>query len=167
MCTPTTHALERSHVFFGNQEIFQRVTSSSGWLQEYDVHRDHLGRIDRLTFAGGAVTTLDTTYSFDASGKRRLDNWAADPSDSEFTNGQWTERGYTRHEHLDKVKLIHMNGRVQDPIIGRMLSPRPAPREWSGGNREVDQQKSAKRRSDPEQQARRCNASPCFRGFRP
>ncbi len=38
---------------------------------------------------------------------------------------QWTERGYTGHEHLDKVKLIHMNGRVQDPIVGRMLSPDP------------------------------------------
>ena len=37
----------------------------------------------------------------------------------------WTERGYTGHEHLDAVRLIHMNGRVQDPVWGRMLSPDP------------------------------------------
>ena len=30
-------------------------------------------------------------------------------------------RGYTGHEHLDMFKLI--NGRMYDPIIGKMLSP--------------------------------------------
>ncbi|MBK6277195.1 MAG: RHS repeat-associated core domain-containing protein [Gammaproteobacteria bacterium] len=34
-------------------------------------------------------------------------------------------RGYTGHEHLDDVGLIHMNGRVHDPSLGRMLSPDP------------------------------------------
>jgi RHS repeat-associated protein len=34
-------------------------------------------------------------------------------------------RGYTGHEHLDDVGLIHMNGRVYDPLVGRMLSPDP------------------------------------------
>ena len=32
-------------------------------------------------------------------------------------------RGYTFHEHLEMVGLINMNGRVYDPILGRMLSP--------------------------------------------
>jgi len=50
---------------------------------------------------------------------------SADPGDDELAESQWTERGYTGHEHLDKVKLIHMNGRVQDPILGRMLSADP------------------------------------------
>ena len=31
-------------------------------------------------------------------------------------------RGYTGHEHLDGVGLIHMNGRVYDPELGRFLS---------------------------------------------
>ena len=34
-----------------------------------------------------------------------------------------TDRGFTGHEHMDQLKLIHMNGRLQDPVIGRMLSP--------------------------------------------
>jgi len=34
-------------------------------------------------------------------------------------------RGYTGHEHLDKLGLIHMNGRVYDPKISRFLSADP------------------------------------------
>lgn len=34
-------------------------------------------------------------------------------------------RGYTGHEHLDSVGLIHMNGRVYDPVLGRFLSADP------------------------------------------
>jgi RHS repeat-associated protein len=36
-----------------------------------------------------------------------------------------TRDGFTGHEHLDSVGLIHMNGRVYDPAIGRFLSPDP------------------------------------------
>lgn len=36
-----------------------------------------------------------------------------------------TKRGYTGHEHLEGAGLIHMNGRVYDPDIGRFLSPDP------------------------------------------
>ncbi|WAJ70326.1 RHS repeat-associated core domain-containing protein [Catenovulum adriaticum] len=33
-----------------------------------------------------------------------------------------TSKGYTGHEMLDDNRLIHMNGRVYDPNIGRFLS---------------------------------------------
>ena len=33
------------------------------------------------------------------------------------------DRGYTFHEHYDGFDLINMNGRLYDPILGRMLSP--------------------------------------------
>ncbi|MGH8222106.1 MAG: RHS repeat-associated core domain-containing protein, partial [Woeseiaceae bacterium] len=33
--------------------------------------------------------------------------------------------GFTGHEHLDSVGLIHMNGRVYDPVAGRFLSSDP------------------------------------------
>jgi RHS repeat-associated protein len=35
----------------------------------------------------------------------------------------WAYRGYTFHEHLPEFGLINMNGRMYDPILGRMLSP--------------------------------------------
>jgi RHS repeat-associated protein len=34
-------------------------------------------------------------------------------------------RGFTGHEHLDMFGLINMNGRMYDPMLGRMLSPDP------------------------------------------
>ncbi len=34
-----------------------------------------------------------------------------------------TIRGYTMHEHLEMFSLINMNGRLYDPVLGRMLSP--------------------------------------------
>ncbi len=32
-------------------------------------------------------------------------------------------RGYTAHEMLPEFGLINMNGRLYDPVLGRMLSP--------------------------------------------
>jgi RHS repeat-associated protein len=36
-----------------------------------------------------------------------------------------TQRGFTRHEHLDEVGIIHMNGRIYDATIGRFLQADP------------------------------------------
>nr|WP_277347458.1 RHS repeat-associated core domain-containing protein [Wenzhouxiangella sp. XN79A] len=36
-----------------------------------------------------------------------------------------TPRGFTGHEHLDRHGLIHMNGRVYDPRLGRFLQADP------------------------------------------
>ncbi|WP_225879832.1 RHS repeat domain-containing protein [Abyssogena phaseoliformis symbiont] len=33
-----------------------------------------------------------------------------------------TNRGFTGHEHIDEMGLIHMNSWVYDPQIGRFLS---------------------------------------------
>src|SRR5205085_11509868 len=34
-------------------------------------------------------------------------------------------RGYTGQEQLDDLSLVHLNGRVYDPMTGRMTSPDP------------------------------------------
>ena len=34
-------------------------------------------------------------------------------------------RGFTGHEQLDRLGLVHMGGRVHDPRLGRFLSPDP------------------------------------------
>jgi RHS repeat-associated protein len=60
--------------------------------------------------------------SYDAHGKRRLPNWQ--PSETLIVPLE-TPRGFTGHEHLDKLGLIHMNGRVYDPVLGRFLSADP------------------------------------------
>ncbi|MEJ1403815.1 MAG: RHS repeat-associated core domain-containing protein, partial [Candidatus Sedimenticola sp. (ex Thyasira tokunagai)] len=52
--------------------------------------------------------------------------------------GTLTNRGFTGHEHVDEMDLIHMNGRVYDPTLGRFLSADPtmqSPYSSQGFNR--------------------------------
>lgn len=86
----------------------------------FAVYTDYLGSIEKI------VDTAHHTIaeqSFDAWGKRRdPKNWQ--PSNTISTSiPDWLWRGYTNHEHLDDFQLIHMNGRLYDPQLGRMLSP--------------------------------------------
>gem|GEM_PF-6317603 len=91
-------------------------------VEQFYVHQDFQGSIDKLSYGGAAAHS----YTFDAFGKRRNPNWVNDYNLSELdVTNRWTRLGYTGHEQLDNVRLIHMNGRVQDPMWGRMLSPDP------------------------------------------
>ncbi|HVK97617.1 MAG TPA: RHS repeat-associated core domain-containing protein [Flavisolibacter sp.] len=62
-----------------------------------------------------------TEQNFDAWGRNR------NPSTWQYSNvstvPSWLYRGYTGHEHLKQFVLINMNGRMYDPVQGRMLSP--------------------------------------------
>ncbi len=59
-------------------------------------------------------------YSYDAYGRRRNPlNW----TDYNVPAPTLINRGYTGHEMLDGFGLINMNGRMYDPVIGRVLSP--------------------------------------------
>lgn len=82
-------------------------------------HTDHLGSIDTITDEAGSVAER---LSYDAWGQRRNPNWSA--AQTTLTS-QVTKHGYTGHEHLDSVGLIHMNGRVYDPRLARFLSADP------------------------------------------
>ena len=65
--------------------------------------------------------------AFDAFGLRRdATNWDYDLTTAQITAlKDDTDRGYTFQEQLDNVGLIHMNGRVYDPSIGRFISADP------------------------------------------
>jgi RHS repeat-associated protein len=82
------------------------------------LHKDHLGSVAAITNEAG--TTVER-LAYDPWGKRRQTNGIKDSADSIV--GQKTERGYTMHEHLDEVGVIHMNARIYDPLIGRFMSP--------------------------------------------
>ncbi|MFJ3055102.1 RHS repeat-associated core domain-containing protein [Herbaspirillum sp. NPDC087042] len=61
--------------------------------------------------------------AYEPFGKRRQVGGA---TDSEGTVvGINTDRGFTNHEHLEELGLIHMNGRVYDPALGRFMSADP------------------------------------------
>lgn len=95
--------------------------------------KDHLGSTDVLytgTWNGSNFTSPVTeNQSFDPWGERRspatLASYRTTDSDAFRTSSQNYDRGYTGHEHLDDSGIVHMNGRLYDPELGRMLSPDP------------------------------------------
>ena len=75
----------------------------------YQVVRDNLGSIIAVVnAAGGKVFEAE----YDAWGRQTVTR-----------NDIRLSRGYTGHEMLSTFGLIHMDGRVYDPVIGRFLSP--------------------------------------------
>lgn len=95
------------------------VKENGGTAQLFYVYTDHLGSIVKITNSHG-----NTVYeqNFDAWGRERNpDDWTY--TDNPDTKPEWLIRGFTAHEHLDEFALINMNGRVYDPLLGRMNSP--------------------------------------------
>ncbi|MCU0975953.1 MAG: FG-GAP-like repeat-containing protein [Steroidobacteraceae bacterium] len=85
--------------------------------------QDALGSTDRIV--DGAGTTQLAT-SFEPFGARRGASWSGGPTATELAAaGRTTRDGFTGHEQLDHLGLVHMGGRVYDPVIGRFLSPDP------------------------------------------
>lgn len=105
----------------GSTIIVSRQTSGTNTTNY--VTTDHLGSSSAITNSAGNMLV---NLSFAAFGARRGANWSGSPS-----SGDWmaiastTRRGYTGHTMLDNVNFIHMNGRVQDPLLGRFVSADP------------------------------------------
>lgn len=115
-------------------------TDNNNNLQATDkryIYTDHLGSVDLLTDASGEVqgqfSKVSHAMSFDAWGARRnIAQW----NDANFafalsgiTPTGFTEpitrRGFTGHEMVDDVGIIHMNGRIYDPKLARFLQADP------------------------------------------
>jgi RHS repeat-associated protein len=120
----------------GGGVIYTRTTGGSDpGVKLMAVLADHLGSTDVIvtgkwntsTAAFANITT--ERQSFDAWGERRAAdtqvNYRATDGDAFRTSAQEHHRGYTGHEQLDDSGLIHMNGRIYDPELGRFLSPDP------------------------------------------
>ncbi|MCH2041011.1 MAG: hypothetical protein MK185_10300 [Saccharospirillaceae bacterium] len=122
------------HIKAGSELYFRRniagvavkVTSGSKAGLTY-LHKDHAGSITAVTDQSGV---LKDRFSYDAYGKRRqviTNGIVGNLTLHDFLNktSASTNRGYTGHEMLDEVGLIHMNGRVYDPLAGVFLSADP------------------------------------------
>lgn len=131
---------ERS--FIGGLAIYSVVKKSDEPLEESTnfLHKDHLGSVTVITDSIGRIRE---EFSFDPWGKRRapslhklqqeLGSWGtlSGYEKSNLTIGSnilasaITNQGFTGHEQLDGVGLIHMNGRVYDAELGRFISADP------------------------------------------
>jgi RHS repeat-associated protein len=114
----------------------QVIRRSDGTTDTFYVTTDHLGSTDAVLNAAGTVLMRG---SFGVHGARRASNWQGAPSGTEWQAiADTTRRGYTGHEQIDNVMVVHMSGRVFDPAIGRFLSADPyidGPETTQGWNR--------------------------------
>ena len=67
----------------------------------------------------GSVLDRD---SYDAWGQRRN---ADGSDDTTYSVKGYDQTGYTGEEMLDTIGLVHLNGRVYDPLVGRFVSADP------------------------------------------
>jgi len=121
--------LEYRHYIQANgQTIAVHTEWSNGSQRDEYLHHDHLGSVVRITGSNG---TIVDRLSYDPWGKRRSavasTAWLASAPGTYLlpTSLDHLTRGFTGHEHLDTLGLIHMNGRVYDPELGRFLSADP------------------------------------------
>ena len=114
-----------NYIFAGSERVAIYTTDNAPTpspVLRY-LHRDHLGSVDTITNESGVVVER---LSYDAFGKRRTatgENAWRDAAIAVVAAS--TPRGFTDHEHLDAFTLVHMNGRVYDPVLGRFLSADP------------------------------------------
>ena len=81
------------------------------------MHRDYLGSIVMLTDEDGNIAE-----------RRHFDPWGQvvkveDGAGKVLQGLTLLDRGFTGHEHLQTVGLVHMNGRLYDPALHRFLQP--------------------------------------------
>ena len=114
-----TGVIEYKHYIYGGSgpAAIYTVASNSTTVTTRYLHKDHLGSIEAITNETGQLVER---LSYDAFGKRRQANGV----DSVVTV-QTTRYGFTSQEMLDAVGLVHMNGRVYDPVVGRFIEADP------------------------------------------
>jgi RHS repeat-associated protein len=125
----TNGTTENKHYISADGVVFGEFISRTGTLNGLPAtstnyfHHDQLGSIAAITNEVGAVVER---LAYDTWGKRRfIGTTPGLPDTLDTLVGKSTDRGYTMHEHLDEVGIIHMNGRIYDPLIGRFMSADP------------------------------------------
>jgi RHS repeat-associated protein len=105
-------------VYVGDYAVISRTGSTR--KVEY-LLKDRLGSVDAVASSAGAITE---TRGYDAFGKPRDGSWN-DLSPAKIASTAVTPKGFTQHEHLNQLELIHMNGRVYDYGLGRFTGVDP------------------------------------------
>ncbi|MBE7538020.1 MAG: RHS repeat-associated core domain-containing protein [Opitutaceae bacterium] len=84
------------------------------------LHTDGLGSIRTISDERGRVVRQ---YTYDAPGQTGGSHYTNPAPD--VTNAAPTTRGFTDHEGLTDFGLVHMNGRIYDPVVGRFMTADP------------------------------------------
>lgn len=106
----------RNYILAPTGPVAMVVQTGSGPGTVQYLQKDNQGSIIAVTDASGSVIQK---YVYDTVGRRTITYTASGYS------GILTDRGYTGHIQIDSLNLVHMGGRVYDPVRARFLSPDP------------------------------------------
>lgn len=109
--------------YVGDFAIFVQTDGVTPTSHREYLHRDHIGSVVAISNEAANSASDIQWQANGAWGERRFEQWNG-PQDLDFVP-TLTAHGFTDHEQLDAVGLIHMNGRVYDPELGRFLSADP------------------------------------------
>jgi RHS repeat-associated protein len=115
----------RSYIYAGNRPVVVVMRNTAGAINVRSLLVDHQGSISSIVTDSTGVSLVGE--SFTAYGNRReASTWTGAPTSGELTtmNGV-TREGYTFQTVLGSMGLNHMNGRIEDSVSGRFLSPDP------------------------------------------
>ena len=105
--------------FAGNIVVTDR---SNGTFDTFYLHKDHLGSTTTITNASGAVVQH---INYDAWGKQNRFHTNSSLVSLLKQQSPAESKGYTGHKELSDLGIIHMNGRIYDPTLGRFLQADP------------------------------------------
>ena len=97
--------------------------------------KDHIGSIHTVLDEDAAITAR---MHFGAFGERQDMNWQSAFTGYQYALNAITTRGFTGHEQVDSMGIVHMNGRIYDAKLGRFLQADPivqAPKNSQNLNR--------------------------------
>jgi len=142
---------ERNYIVADGRRVAVNTRQAGSAPSTVYLLEDHLGGVDGFTSSSGALLARTSYRPF---GARRSGDWLSSaPTSAEWQQIQaTTRRGFTDHEHLDNLGIVHMNGRAYDPVLGRFLSPDPivqAPYDTQGLNRYAYVRNNPLRYTDP------------------
>ncbi|MCL2168351.1 MAG: hypothetical protein FWH59_04415, partial [Lentimicrobiaceae bacterium] len=114
------------HYIYGDNGVVALHVATAATDSMYYIHTDHLGSYCAITNSAKMVRQRNwfdpwgnvTILSDGAKGKP-----PGHYSSPTFLTFSITNRGFTGHEHYLDFKIINMNGRLYDPVIGRFFSP--------------------------------------------
>ncbi len=114
--TPQESIIEYNYIS-GPSGLIAVYIVEDGVGELYYTVSDYLGSILQIIDQNG---NLIEETNFDPWGRyRNPQTWEYDDN----ANLTKVFRGFTGHEMLPHFALVHMNGRMYDPVLGRMLSP--------------------------------------------
>ena len=119
-----TTGLEKHVIYIGGSPYESNIVYLKNYQESVAsykfLHKDYLGSILAISDETGNI--LEQRH-FDAWGNLTLFKINGIDQDVKlFNENSLLDRGFTSHEHYTEVGIIHMNGRLYDPLLRRFLN---------------------------------------------